>query len=347
MSGGARLGEDVERGLLKLGLNILNGYGLTETSPVLSVNPIKNPRFGSVGLPLEDVEIRITGKDKKGIGEILIRGPNVMKGYYKNEAMTQSVIEDGWLKTKDIGYIDRDGYLFITGRKDDAITLATGLSVCPDELEEAYSAAVPLKDICVFDVPSPNGKTGASAVWAVVAPDMEFFGAKGITDPYRFVKTAFEKASRAISIPERLMGFSMTLDTLPRTLTGKIMRREVRERYLSGRIKEAFSPAVRSLTKRDLSILQKPAAVRVIDRLKALTKSEVIAPDDSFELDLGIDMMGRAELAFELEKSLGLRISERDINEIFTVGELIACVEKAAGKCRKWNGSVKGALRGV
>jgi long-chain acyl-CoA synthetase len=328
MSGGAKLSEDVARDLFKLGFTILDGYGLTETSPVLAVNPIKNPKVGSVGLPLEGVEIKIAGADEKGIGEILVRGPNVMKGYHKNKDLTQNAIEDGWLKTKDIGYIDKDGYLFITGRKDDTITLATGLSMSPEELEEAYAAAVPLKEICVFDAPSQKGKTDAAAIWAVVVPDMEFFGAKGIKDPYQYVKAAFEKISRALSVPERLMGFSITLGTLPRTLIGKIKRREVRELFISGRIKEAFRPGAKRLTKKDMSILQKPVAGRVIECLKAWTEVREIAPGDSFELDLGIDMVGRSELSFELEKRLGLKISESEINNIFTVGELIAHVEK-------------------
>lgn len=328
MNGGASLSESIERDLLKFGFTILNGYGLTETSPVLSVNPINNPKVGSVGLPLKNVEIRIIGKDAKGSGEILVRGPNVMRGYYKNEALTRSVIEDGWFKTKDIGYIDKDGYLFLVGRTDDAITLGTGLSICPDELEDAYSVEALVKEICVFDAPHPNGKTDAAAIWAVVVPDMEFFSAKGITDPYYHLKMAFEKVSRAISIPERLMGFSITLDILPRTLMGKIIRRKVKERYLSGQIKEVFRPEEKRLTKEDLLVLQKHEAGRVIDCLRTWARIEKIAPNDSFELDLGINLVGRSELAFELERKLGLQISEDEINKIFTVGELIAHVEK-------------------
>ncbi len=328
MSGGAKLSENVEIDLFKFGLTVLNGYGITETSPVLTVNTFKNPKIGSVGLPLKNVEIRIGGADENGIGEIFVRGPNVMKGYYKNEALTRSVIEDGWFRTGDIGYMDKDGYLFVAGRVDDAITLGTGLNMCPDELEEAYSAEAPVKEICIFDAPSPRGKIDTMVIWAVVVPDMNFFSAKGIADPYHHVKTAFEKVSRDISIPERLMGFSITLDDLPRTLIGKVIRREVKKRYLSGQIREAFRPDEKRLTKKDLSILQKPKAVRVIDCLRAWTRAEEISPNDSFELDLGIDLAGRAELAFELERKLGLRISEDEINNIFTVGELIAHAEK-------------------
>lgn len=327
MSGGAKLSENVERDLSKFGLTVLNGYGITETSPVLTVNPFKRPKIGSVGLPLRNVEIKIGAADKNGIGEIFVRGPNVMKGYYKNEALTRSVIKDGWFRTGDIGYMDKDGYLFLVGRVDDAITLGTGLSMCPDELEEAYSSESPVKEICIFDAPSPKGKIDAVVIWAVVVPDMKFFSAKGIADPYHHVKTAFEKVSRAISIPERLMGFSITLDELPRTLIGKVIRREVKKRYLSGQIREAFRPDRKRFTKKDLSILQKPEAGRVIDCLKAWTEAREISPNDSFELDLGIDLAGRAELAFELERKLGLRISEDEINNIFTVGELIARAE--------------------
>jgi long-chain acyl-CoA synthetase len=333
MSGGARLSEKIEKDLFKFGFTVLNGYGLTETSPVLTVNSIKRPRAGSVGRPLRNVEVRISGADKNGVGEIIVRGPNVMKGYYKNEDLTRSVIKDGWLRTKDIGYMDRDGYLYVVGRADDVIALGTGLSVSPDALEQAYSAAgAPIKEICVFDARPPGERSDAAAVWAVIVPDMEFIRSKCVKDPYRCVKAALEKVSRTVSIPERLMGFSVTLDDLPRTLMGKVMRRKVRSLYRSGNIKEAFLPGEKRLTEEDRRILGKPEAGPVIECLRAWSRAKEIAPGDSFELDLGIDIAARAQVAFELEKRLGLRIGEEQINGAFTVGDLISRVEKIGGR---------------
>ena len=113
LSGGAKLDKKVARNLFHLGLPILEGYGLTETSPVVTMNPVKNPRIGSVGRPIANVQIRINEPDSNGIGEILIKGPNVMKGYYKKAKETQEVIKDGWFHSGDLGYIDKEGYLFL------------------------------------------------------------------------------------------------------------------------------------------------------------------------------------------------------------------------------------------
>jgi long-chain acyl-CoA synthetase len=326
MSGGARLKEDIERDLFKLGFTVLNGYGLTETSPVLTVNPLERPKIGSVGLPIADVEIRIARPDEKGVGEVLVRGPNVMKGYYKNEELTRRSMEDGWLRTGDTGYLDTDGYLFLTGRLDDAIALATGLSISPDELEDVYLAGSPVKELCIFDIPSSRPTSDTAVLQAIAVPDMEYFDSSGIRNAHAAVKEAFEKVSRRLSIPERLMGFSLTLDVLPRTLLGIIKWRELKRRYLAGEIKEAFGPVEKRLSEADRELVRRPDVGTVMDCLRTQTKVKVITPNDSFELDLGIDLVGRAELASELEKRLGLKIQEDKINSVFTVKELIATV---------------------
>ncbi|MFC1576276.1 AMP-binding protein [Candidatus Omnitrophota bacterium] len=335
LSGGSKLKENIEIGLSKFGFTILSGYGLTETSPVLTMTPYKKPKVGSVGLPIADVELKIRQKDKKDTGEILVRGPNVMKGYYKKEDLTREVMEDGWLKTGDIGYMDEDGYLFLTGRIGDIITLELGLNIYPDEIEEAYSSGTPVKEICIFDVPSQKGIKETSVLWAVAVPDMEFFRKKGIMNPYSAVKTAFESVSRQLSIPERLMGISLTLDVLPRTLLGKVKRRKVKELYLSGEIKEAFHPPKKQLTQEELAAMRKPEAVKVVNCLRRQTKIAEITPADSFELDLGIDLIGREEIASELEKELGLSIKEGEINALFTVGELMVHAEKTKNSARQ------------
>ena len=201
--------------------------------------------------------------------------------------------------------------------------ISNGLGIAPDDIESAYMAAAPVSQMCVFDIPSPKGKDDVPVLWAVVVPDMKFFKNSDAAHVYKAIKTAVEKASRRISIPERLMGFSVTLDELPRTAMGKIRRREVRRRYLSAGIKEMFRPAGKDLTDAEIRIMNNPEAEKVIDCLKARTAIENISPADSFELDLGINLLGRSELAFELEKSLGLKIKEEEINRVFTVGELI------------------------
>jgi long-chain acyl-CoA synthetase len=120
-AGGAALTEKVARGLELFAIPIIQGYGLTETAPVVTVNPLEKPRNRSVGLPVTGVEVTIHDPDSNGIGEIRVRGPNVMLGYYKNEEATADVLKDGWFYTGDLGYFDDDGYLYITGRKKSVI----------------------------------------------------------------------------------------------------------------------------------------------------------------------------------------------------------------------------------
>lgn len=136
IAGGAAPDPQVMKGMRSFGFTILQGYGLTETSPILTVNREFNFKDEAAGLPLPSVEIKIANPDVHGHGEIIARGPSIMLGYYKNEAATREVLRDGWFYTGDIGYFDRDGFLHINGRKKNVIVARNGENVYPEELEE-------------------------------------------------------------------------------------------------------------------------------------------------------------------------------------------------------------------
>ena len=151
VSGGAPLDVDVAQFFDRLGLPLLQGYGLTETSPVISVNTLRHNRIGSVGLPLPGVEVFIDAKDGQAEGEILTRGPHIMQGYYRRDDLTREVIDaDEWFHTGDLGRLDKQGYLYITGRIKNLIVLGGGKKVHPEEVEACLSRGTTIKEVCVL-----------------------------------------------------------------------------------------------------------------------------------------------------------------------------------------------------
>ena len=135
ISGGAPLDKKVAKRFNELGIDLVQGYGLTETSPVIAAENYKKVKYGSIGVPMDNVDIEFENKDENGIGELKVKGPNVMLGYYENPEATKEVLKNGWFYTGDLGYIDKQGYIFITGRKKDMRVLKNGKKVFPEELE--------------------------------------------------------------------------------------------------------------------------------------------------------------------------------------------------------------------
>ena len=172
IAGGAAPDPLVAKGLRAFGFGFIQGYGLTETSPILALNLVENFKDNAAGLPLRDVTLRIDKADHEGVGEIWAKGPNIMLGYYKNEQATRDTFEDGWFKTGDLGYIDGDGFLHISGRKKNVIISKTGENVYPEEIEDILNRSPYVMECMVFGERDP--KMGEIIAVQIVA-DAEAF----------------------------------------------------------------------------------------------------------------------------------------------------------------------------
>lgn len=156
VSGAAAIDKNVAKDFNAFGILTVQGYGLTETAPVLCAENAKSIRYGSVGFPVCNVEVKIDNPNEKGIGEVIAKGPNVMAGYYENEEATNETLIDGWFHSGDLGYIDKDGYVFITGRKKNVIVLKNGKNVYPEELEVLINNLTYVEESMVFGMPKDD-----------------------------------------------------------------------------------------------------------------------------------------------------------------------------------------------
>ncbi|MBN2588012.1 MAG: AMP-binding protein [Candidatus Fermentibacteraceae bacterium] len=233
ISGGAGISPDVVDGFQKLGFTFLQGYGLTETAPIISVNTLSMNRVGSVGPALPGVTVRIDSPDVDGNGEILAKGPNIMKGYYNNPKATAEVLmEDGWFRTGDYGHIDDDGFIFITGRKKNVIVAKNGKNVYPEEIELVVG-----KDDFILEcmVAGKQTEMKGEEIWIILVPDMEKFIASAeehgfsLTTEYLadYMRKVVREFNSSQPIYKRIARFMIREDEFPKTTTRKVRRKEV------------------------------------------------------------------------------------------------------------------------
>lgn len=225
--GAAPLSKDVIVGYNNLGIKTYQGYGLTETSPVLTVETIKNQKSGSIGLSLPGVEVAIDNPDDNGLGEIIARGPNLMLGYYKNKEATNEVIKDGWFHTGDLGYVDEDGFLFITGRKKNVIVLKNGKNIFPEEVEILINGSPYVAESFVY---GNEAKDGDLDLYAKVIYNKDYITAnhgdiseKEIND---IIAKHIKETNQALPIFKVIRHFDISTEPLAKTTTGKIKRYE-------------------------------------------------------------------------------------------------------------------------
>ena len=335
VTGGSKFDPAISRDLYGLGFTILNAYGLTETSGGATIVRPDDVFNESVGQPFPGVEIKILepsasderDDDSKGDGEVLIRGPIVMREYYRRPDATAESVRDGWLHTGDLGRLDARGRLFITGRKKEIIVLSSGKNLYPEEIEAHYRQSAFIKELCVLGLARP-GEPSAERLHAVVVPDDAVMRERGVVNLKELMR--FEIESLAVQLPahKRILSYDISLEPLPRTTTGKIRRFEIQKRLLAQAA--ASTAAEQAPESADEAAWRGQAGRDAVLRLVAerLDKPS-IRPDANLELDLGLDSMERVELLTLLEQRQGTRVAAETRATIFTVRQLVEAVEAA------------------
>ena len=234
IAGGAPMNKDTVQGFVDLGINLLQGYGLTETSPVLAGENDKYKRAGSVGFALPGITIKIDHPNEEGIGEIIAKGPTIMHGYIDNEEATNEVLKKGWFYTGDLGYFDKDGFLFITGRKKDVIVLKNGKNIFPEELEILINQLPYVAESMVYGKPDKDGDLTicAKIVYSQEAmkelyPDKEKESYHDII--WQDIKNTINKSMPAYKYIREII---VTDEPLIKTTTQKIKRHEELKKIL-------------------------------------------------------------------------------------------------------------------
>lgn len=305
VSGGAPLDPEVAKKWEALGMYVLQGYGTTEASPVISANSYRDRNISSVGKPLPGVQVKIATD-----GEILVKGENVTSGYYGNLQKTKEAFaKGGWYKTGDLGYIDSDGHLFVRGRKKYMIVTEAGENVYPEDIEFELSKFGQIKDSCVVGL-TRAGKTIIHAV--LLAPKLK--------KPQEII----QKVNSRLASHQQIQDYSIwPFDDFPRTVTKKVKRDEVIDYLFKRKIKAD------QLQTKTAGIVQK-----CLSQITNLPISQITLTK-KLVADLKMDSLERVELVANIEEISGITLDEAEIGEITTVGDIVRRVKAQAGKTEK------------
>ena len=333
VSGGAPLSDAIYEGFQKFGMTLYQGYGMTETAPVLSVNPYQKSKRGSVGPAVEGVELQIENPDSNGIGEIIAKGPSTMKGYYQNADATEKAIRNGWLYTGDLGYMDADSYLYLTGHCKDIIVPASGKNVYPVELESLYRDHPAISEMCVLGIPYEDGSD--TAIHAVIVP----------TTPDESTKTEIQHhlQARAKELPsyQQFHKSHFWDDPLPKAVDGNVDRQSL-SRRLEAHIKnmtdlqEDFTAGVVEGNS-DSRLPRTDIPEEILSALARLARMPAhrIQRESRLDTDLGLDSLTRLDLLLVLESRLGGTIPDALLANLETVGDVVRLIETFPSDIRK------------
>lgn len=330
VSGGASFDVDVAKDFHRLGFTILQGYGLTETSGAATATRFEDNKIGSVGTPLNGIEVKIDQPNEEGVGEVLIRGPIVMSGYYQNpEANRETFTTDGWFRTGDLGRMDKQSHLYIAGRRKDVVKLSSGKNVFPEDVEAHYEQSPFVSEVCVLGVKDETGQfKRAEKLCAVVVPNFEYLRSQHIANSREWVVWELENLGRELPEYQRVHDFVLRAEPLPRTTTRKLKRFELASELqtLRNQTNGKRESKASAISEADQVLMNSPGGRATIAAAKQhLAESKVIQPQMNLEIDLGLDSLARAECFVSVEQSLGIELKPEEAATVQTVAEL-ACL---------------------
>ncbi|HEY3618776.1 MAG TPA: AMP-binding protein [Candidatus Sulfotelmatobacter sp.] len=339
VTGGSRFDPAIARAFHDLGIDVLQAYGLTETTAAVFANSPHDNEIGSVGKAMKGVEAKIVDpqpqEDGPAAGEVALRGPVVMKGYWNRPDATAAVLRDGWFLTGDLGYFDSRGHLFLTGRKKEVIVLSNGKNVYPEEIEAHYLKSPLIKEMAVMGLEGKPSE-GGDRLHAVIVPNFDVLRQRKIVNAKEAIRFDIEGLSPEIASTKRIGSYEIWQDDLPRTTTRKIKRfaveKRVRANQSKGPADDSDFPSEKPLTADETAWLDQPDVKRALKIIgdTARAAPPILRPTLNLDLDLGFDSMQRVELLSRLEEELGGNVEESQLTDIYTVRDLVDVVLKSA-----------------
>jgi long-chain acyl-CoA synthetase len=338
VTGGSRFDPAMARDFHALGIDVLQAYGLTETTAaVFATSPTDNV-IGSVGKAMKGVEARIVRandiepQDPKdnghSAGEVALRGPVVMKGYWNRPDATAAALRDGWFSTGDLGYFDGDGNLFLTGRKKEVIVLGNGKNIYPEEVEAHYLKSPHIKELAVMGL-AGKAAGGDERLHAVIVPNFDVLRHKKIVNAKEVIRFDIETLSQQIASTKRIGSYEIWQEDLPRTSTRKLKRFEIEKRVIANQARKLDDDSElsdeRPFTTDEAAWLDQPNVQRALKLVREAARHPPanLRPTHNLELDLGLDSMQRIELLSYLEEELGGTVPQSQLAGIYTVRDLV------------------------
>ena len=309
ISGGAKLNPEMISKYKEIGITLIQGYGLTECSPIVSIENKSHNRKGSVGRVIPNVEVKIKNIDEEQTGELLVKGENVTKGYFKDEKETNNVIEDEWFNTGDLVKIDNDGYIYILGRNKNTIVLDNGKKIFPEEIEMLLNNIKGVKESFVFNIENDD----KNKIYARIIYDIEIFKGLDISHIKSALLKEINKINNLLSTYKKINDIIIDSKPLERTDTGKIKRKIELE-------KSIYEYSKNRKIANQVEFNDNIGTIKNI----FISKLEIenIEIDTEFT-ELGMDSLDRVEIFLEIEKSLNIQIPKEKKHNIKSIRDII------------------------